>query len=153
MINSFLVTLYNDGTQPTNPSSAVGDVLWPSNYLAATRTPAEQLADRILFDGQPAGLTRFLTAIQLLWVVEESVVADRITADDPRISYTTEQLVGQFINQPTYDTQAVSGAVTQLARMNPLAFLTGELLTVYRSALSPMDRLAAVIAHLGARND
>jgi len=153
MINSFLVTLYNDGTQPTNPSSTVGDVLWPDNYLPRSFNAAEQLANRLLFDGQSVGIARFLIAIQMLWVVEESVVEDRILADDPRVSYTAEQLVGQFANQPTYDTQQVSRVVTQLERMNPLAFLSGELLTVYRSALSRLDRLAAIVAHFGARND
>ena len=153
MINSFLVTLYNDGTQPTNASSVVGNVLWPDSYLPRSFTADEQLANRILFDGHAASLTRFLVAIQLLWVVEESVVADRITADDPRISYTPEQLKGQFVNQPTYDTQQISRAVKQLTNMQPTAFLSGDLLTVYRSSLSPLDKLAAVIAHFGARSD
>lgn len=153
MINSFLVSLYNSGTAPTNPSSTVGDVLWPGTVQVKTYTGNEELAERILFDGVAApSLDRFLTAIQLLWVVQDSVLVNHITADDPRVTYTDEQLIGQF-EGATHDNQQVTRVLGEIASASPLTFLGGELLSTYRTALSPLDRLAAVICHFGKRDD
>jgi hypothetical protein len=151
MINSFLVTLHNDATQPTNPSSTVGDVLWPNPYKVKVYTGSADLANQILFDRETNALKHFLTAIQLLWVVQESVCADTILVDDPRVSYTQEQLLGQF-ESVTRDDQQISRILQRFGDIQALDFLEGDLLEVYRSSLSRMDKLAAVISYFGQRN-
>lgn len=153
MINSFLVTLVNSQTQPTNPSSTTGNVLWPSNVQVRTYTGDELLAYNQLFDAETDPLFKFLRAIQLLWVVEESVCADSITQDDPRVTYTREQLVGQFENTPSFDRQQVSRLLQSLSTIPALSYLTGDRLRIYRSALSRLDQLAAIICHFGVRPD
>ncbi len=152
MINSFLATLHNSATAPTNDESTVGDVLWPDPYTVKTYTGPAVLANNILFANQ-TGLEHFLTAIQLLWVVEESVLADQILVDDPRISYNEQQLLGQFVELPDYDLQQISRIISRFDELPALQYLTGEYLHVYRSALSRLDKLAAVICFFGRRND
>lgn len=151
MINSFLVSLHNSATPPTNPASVVGDVLWPDPYRVKVYTGAAILANQVLFNNEANALKHFLTAIQLLWVVEESVHADTITTDDLRISYTQVQLLGQF-ESVTYDAQQISRILQRLSDIQALEFLTGDLLLSYRSSLSPMDKLAAIIAFFGSRD-
>jgi len=150
MINSFLVTLHNSETQPTNPSSEVGDVLWPDTYLPKTFNTDEAIAEKILFDGEADALRHFLRAIQMLWVVENSVHANTIFQDDPRTSYTQEQLEGQF-KGTVLEKQQISRILGCIDKIPATKFLSGELLETFRFALSPMDRLAAVIAHFGKR--
>ncbi len=153
MINSFLVTLYNSATQPTNPASLVGDVYWPDTVEIRTFTPDETLALQVLFGGETDPLLKFLVAIQLLWCVDESVVSNYIKADDSVITYTTEQLVGQFedVDPADFNYYQINRCLAQFDEIPALRFLTGELLQVYRSALSPLDRLSAVIAYFGER--
>lgn len=153
MINSFLATLHNSATPPTNPSSVVGDVLWPAPYTPKVYTGPAQLANNLLFDNQTDPLFHFLTAIQLLWVVQESVLVDRIVLDDVHTSYNQIQLIGQFIDTDDYDRQQISRILGIWESIPALQFLTGDLLHVYRSSLSRMDRLAAVICYFGNRND
>ena len=150
MINSFLVTLTNSQTAPVNPSSTTGNVLWPDNVLVKPYTGAAALAEAILFNNETVLLNRFLIAIQLLWVVEDSVLSATITQDDPRISYTREQLLGQF-NAVVYDPQQITRILTSFDDIRALEFLQGDLLETYRSALSRMDKLAAIIAYFGIR--
>lgn len=152
MINSFLVTLQNSGTQPTNPSSVVGDVFWPDPVSVKTYTGDAAVGEEVLFAGETDNLARFLLAIQLLWVVEESVLADTITADDPRITYTRDQLVGQFEGQSGFE-QHISSLLSDFGVIDALDFLDGDLLFTYRAALSPLDKLAAVVVFYGRRND
>lgn len=152
MINSFLVTLHNSGTQPTNPASVMGDVLWPPTYLPKVYTGSELLANNILFGRETDPLNHFLVSIQLLWVVEESTQAPYIIADDPRISYTKEQLLGQFESVAGYDFQQITRVLDAFDTIPALSFLEDDLLLAYRSSLSKMDRLAAIIAHFGKRD-
>ncbi len=153
MINSFLVTLQNDATPPVNPSSEVGDVLWPDPYTPKVYTGPALLTNTLLFNSETDDLFHFLTAIQLLWVVQESVLADQILLDDPRISYNQAQLVGQFEDTSDYDRQQISRILGLWESLPALQFLEGDLLHVYRSSLSRMDRLAAIICYFGRRND
>jgi hypothetical protein len=150
VINSFLVTLTNTETPPVNPNSTGGNVLWPDNVLVKTYTGPAELARTVLFDNESDDLKRFLTAIQLLWVVENSVLAPLITADDPRISYTKEQLLGQF-TMAVYTPQQISRILGSFDDIPALQFLQGDLLVTYRSALSRMDKLAAIISYFGVR--
>jgi len=152
MINSFLVTLHNSATQPVNPSSLTGDVEWPANYLPKAYTGQAAVANSVLFDGEADPLKHFLTAIQLLWVVQESVLADSVVADDTRISYTETQLLGQF-EDVVYDRQQVTRVLSQFDQLRGTDFLTGELAEIYRSSLSRMDQLAAVITYFGLRDN
>lgn len=151
MINSFLVSLHNSATPPTNPASTVGDVLWPSPYKAKVYTGAASAANDILFDRETNALKHFLTAIQLLWVVQDSVCADTIFSDDPRVSYNEDQLLGQF-ESVVRDDQQISRILQRFDDIHALEFLTGDLLSVYRTALSRTDKLAAVISYFGKRN-
>lgn len=153
MINSFLATLHNDATPPINGSSTTGDVLWPNPYTVKTYTGVALLANNILFDNQSDAFKHFLTAIQLLWVVEESVLADQIVVDDPRVSYNEAQLLGQFVGVTGYELQQISRILDQFESIPATQFLTGDYLHVYRSALSRLDKLAAVICFFGRRDD
>lgn len=152
MINSFLVSLQNSATPPVNGASTVGNVLWPDPVAVKIYTGAPQLADELLFQGETDNLARFLLAIQYLWLVQESVCADKITQDDTRITYTDTQLKGQFIGETGWE-QATTRALALLEDFSPLEYLTGDLLEIYRSSLSPTDKLAAVICYFGLRND
>ena len=153
MLNSFLVTLVNDPTPPVNGASQVGDILWPSIYRVKTYTAAEAAALQILFDYDGDYLHTLLTAIQMLFVVESSVMASSITADDSQISYTRVQLLGQFegVDPLTYSYQQVNQMLQSLPDLQAETFLTGDSLLVYRSSLSNVDKLAAVISHFGKR--
>jgi uncharacterized protein (DUF1501 family) len=153
MINSFLVTLVNSATPPVNPSSLVGDVLWPTIYRVKTYTPVEEAALQILFNDDGDYLHYFLTAIQMLFVVESSVMVSSITADDPRTSYNRVQLLGQFegVDPLTYSYQQVNRMLASLPDLQAETFLTGDELQVYRSSLSPLDKLAAVLSFFGKR--
>jgi hypothetical protein len=152
MINSFLVTLHNDPVQPQNPAATKGDVLWPDPYTPKVYTGSALLANSILFNDESDPLIHFLISIQLLRVVEESVCADTITRDDSRVSYTDDQLLDQF-EGTSYDPRQVNRIFSNFSDIRALDFLTGELLGIYRTSLSRMDRLAAVIAYFGLRND
>ncbi len=152
MINSFLATLHNDDTPPVSGSSTTGDVLWPSPLTVKTYTGAAALANIILFENQ-SGFNHFLTAIQLLWVVQESVLADQILVDDPRVSYNEQQLLGQFEDASGYDLQQISRIISRFDDIPALQFLVGDDLHVYRSALSRLDKLAAIICFFGRRGD
>jgi hypothetical protein len=133
--------------------SVVGDVYWPSPVAIRAFNAAETTAQQVLFAGQVDPLHHFLTAIQLLWCVEESVVADYIKRDDSVITYTPGQLVGQFkdVLPANFNYYQINRCLAEFNEIPALQFLTGELLQVYRSALSPLDRLAAVIAYFGQR--
>lgn len=153
MINSFLVTLVNDGTPPVNPMSQVGDVLWPGIYLPKSYGSVEESVIETLYSSDGDYLHDFLTAIQMLFVVESSVMAATITQDDPKISYNRVQLLGQFegVDPLTYSYQQTDRMIAALPSIPGELFLTGDALQVFRSALSPIDRLAAVISHFGLR--
>lgn len=153
MINSFLVSLHNNATPPVNVSSTTGSVLWPSNVNVRSYNGPSALAQTILFGGVPtSSFDHFLGAIQLLWVVEESVCADTITADDPLISYNREQLIGQFVGNSSANRQSLSRILQQFDSIPAREFLSGRLLHLYRSSLAKIDRLAAVITYFGVRN-
>lgn len=153
MINSFLVTLVNSGVPPVNPLSPVGDVLWPTIYRAKTYSTVEQAALQILYDSDGNYLHDFLTAIQMLFLVESSVSVDSIFIDDPRVSYTRAQLLGQFVGVDPllYSYQQINHMLTALPDLQAETFLTGENLLVYRSSLANTDKLSAVISHFGKR--
>lgn len=156
MINSFLVTLHNSATPPVNASSSTGDILWPANYLVKDYAGDSEQANIVLFGGYtPADFNHFLIAIQLLWVVEESVLADTIFEDDTRITYDRTQLEGQFtdIAPSVFERQQISRILQNFDSIPALRFLTGDLLDVYRSALSRLDKLAAVVAYFGKRQN
>lgn len=153
MINSFLVTLHNDATQPVNGSSQVGDVLWPTPYTPKVYTGPALLANRVLFADETDPLKHFLIAIQLLWVVEESILRNQITTDDSRVSYNRTQLVGQFEGVAGFDPQNITRILSQFSDIPALDFLTPYLSSVYRGALSRMDKLASIIVFFGLRSN
>jgi len=154
MINSFLVTLVNNPTPPVNGSSVVGNVLWPAIYRTQTYTPVEAGARGLLFADDGDYLHTFLTAIQMLFLVESSVVSNQIYADDPRTSYSRAQLLGQFegVDPLVYSYQAGGRLLAALPEIPAENFLSGDLLLAYRSSLAATDRLAAIIAHFGRRS-
>lgn len=148
MINSFLVTLCNTQIPPVNPL-ALSSVYWPDQVLVRDYTQEEQRDLQILLQGHMTGLPRLLAAIQLLWVVENSVRADTILKDDPRITYTLSQLQDQFFDQPGFE-QHTSKVLAQLDLLRPYPYLSPENTEGFQ-AVCPLDRLASVIAHFGAR--
>lgn len=151
MINSFIVSLYNNATQPVNPSSEAGNVLWPDTYKVRIYSSQEQRVNSLLFGAYDADFNKFLASIQFLWLVENSVLKDTILHDDPRITYDSVQLSWQFadISLAMYDRRQCDRALRNLKEMNAERILKGNNLTTYRSALSASDRLAAVVAHFG----
>lgn len=150
-MNGFLVTLDNNATPPVNGSSVVGNVLWPAVYAPRTFNADETAARAILFGTPSSRLLNFTTAIQLLWVVENSVLKDRIVDYDPLITYSDTQLVGQFAGVALSDRQVVSTALASFDTI-PFSFLADDLMQVYANSLSRLDRLAAIIVHFGTKS-
>lgn len=148
MINSFLVTLCNTQIPPVNPL-ALSNIYWPDQVLVRTYNAAEERDLQIILQGNTTGLPRLLASIQLLWVVENSVRADTITRDDPRVTYTRGQLQDQFFDQTGYD-QHISQVLPQMDELRPYTYMDAENARVFDS-VCPLDRLAAVVAHFGAR--
>lgn len=154
-MNGFLAALDNNATPPVNPGSPTGNVVWPSPFHVQVYTPLEVELQARLFGNCPARLDRFAKAIQLLWVVEESVLVDRIKATDPTITYDsahfgTPQLVGQ-LNwiDPAY-LHATTDALAQLPWLN-VSMLAPDLKYVWEHALNDVDKLAAVVTHFGSK--
>lgn len=147
MINSFLATLHNSPTPPVNPQSTAGDIVWPSPFPARDYTP-EEMGVVLWLLGQPGDFNHFLASVQLLMLVEQSVLASHILADDPRITYDRTQLLGQF-EDTTFNRSRVS---TLLGSMPATpSFLNQELAEVYRNGIG-IERLAALVVHFGRRN-
>jgi hypothetical protein len=151
MINSFLVTLVNSATQPVNPSSTTGNVYWPSPVEIRMFSTDEQATRSVLFANTSTNLDIFIAAIQLLWVVEESSCYTYITKDDQRITYSRPQLVGQLTNISDTKLYHINSCLSNFDMIKPLSYLSPELASIYRSSLSKLDRLAAVITHFGIR--
>lgn len=149
-MNRFLASLDNNATAPVNPSSTTGDIPWPSPFYVHTFTVNETIARTALFGTTASRLLNFTTAIQLLWVVENSVISAVIAETDPVITYTEAQLVGQFEGVANENRQAASLALVVTIDFVP-DFLSDDLANVYYKALSRYDRLAALIAHFGTK--
>ncbi len=147
MLNSFLAYLDNNATPPSTASTD-GQVIWPV-FTVKTFTANEQVARDLLFTQGASRTVHFTEAISLLWIVDNSVVSSYITRDDPRITYTNTQLLSQFTGIAVSALTRASVAIGQLDTMRAQSFLTDELLDTYIRALSPLDKLAAVIAHFG----
>ncbi len=149
-MNKFLATLDNTSTPPVSGSSTTGNVIWPSPFYTRVFTQYEQEVRARLFGYVPNRFTNFVKAIQLLWLVEDSICAPYITSQDPVITYTHAQLVGQFAGiSQTYE-YAIDEALVQFDEIdgNQLP-LSQDLLAIWTNALSRGDRLAAIITHFG----
>lgn len=149
-MNQFLAGLDNIATPPVNGSSTTGNVIWPSPFYTRIYTPYEQATRARLFGYVPDRLTNFIKAIQLLWLVEDSVCAPYITSRDPVITYTHNQLIGQFAGISSTYEYAIDQALVQFPEIdgNQLP-LSPDLLSIWTNALSTGDRLAAVVTHFG----
>jgi hypothetical protein len=149
-MNRFLASLDNNATPPVNPSSTTGNVPWPSPFYVHTFTAGETTARTALFGSPATRLLNFTTAIQLLWVVEHSVISSVIAETDPVITYTETQLVGQFAGVGDENRQVTSLALISTIDFVP-DFLSDRLANVYYKSMSRYDRLAALIAHFGMK--
>jgi hypothetical protein len=150
-MNGFLATLDNNATPPVNGLSTTGNVLWPSPFLVQAYTQAEAEVQTRLFGDCPTRFSRFAKAIQLLWLVEDSVLADSIAAADPSITYRA-QLVGQLTGVATAYLHAVNDALAQLPTMQS-DVLEPDLREVWENTVTPADRLAAFVVHFGRMHD
>ena len=148
-MNGFLATLDNISTPPVNGLSTTGNVLWPSPFFTQTYTPDEQEARYRLFGDCPTRFTTFAKAIQLLWLVEDSVLSDAILETDPVITYAN-QLIGQLEGVATDDLKAATQAIAQLPYMKT-SILDDDLREVWEHALSPVDKVATFIVHFGRK--
>lgn len=149
-MNGFLAALDNNATPPVNVSSTTGNVLWPSPFLVQVYTTAEAEVQARLFGDCPTRFIRFAKAIQLLWAVEDSVLATAIDAVDPSITYRA-QLVGQLEGVAGSSLSAVSDALAQLQYMQS-DILEADLLRVWEHSITPVDKLAAFIVHFGRKH-
>jgi len=129
----------------------MGDILWPDLVKERVYTGAEVFVRQKMFGDESDELVTLLNAIRYLWLVENSVLAAQIKADDPRISYTRNQLVAQFTGH-SGELPLISSALQDVATLPVHDFLDQTLLGVWRSALAASDRLAAVVVHFGRRN-
>ena len=149
-MNGFLAALDNNATPPVNPFSLSGNVVWPSPFLVQTYTPAETIAQTRLFGDCPTRLIRFVKAIQLLLLVEDSVLSSSIALADPTITYEN-QLQGQAAGvDPSY-LNAVSDALGQMPNLDP-SILPDDLLQVWKNALCNADKLATFVVYFGRKN-
>lgn len=148
-MNGFLAALDNNATAPVNGSSTTGDVLWPAPFLVQTYTTAEAEVQTRLFGDCPTRFVRFAKAIQLLWLVEDSVLVESIVETDPSITYRA-QLTGQLTGVYIGYLQAVSDALAQLEFMQP-DILEADLREVWEHSITPADKLAAFVVHFGRK--
>lgn len=149
-MNGFLAALDNISTPPVNPSSLTGDIPWPSPFKVQTYEPWESELYVRIFGNSPTRFIHFAQAIQLMWAVQDSVLAHVILRTDPTITYDDRQLVGQFEGVSTDYRKTTGIALTQLPNMD-VSRLPGEYAEVWKNALSPVDKLAAVVAYFGAK--
>lgn len=108
MINHFLASLDNSPIAP-------GDIYWPSFTTRTVAAHTQWLRDKFI----GVGLQRrhnFFRCVQLLWVVEESSLADRITNYDTRITYDRASLQG-LVQQRGTVSVLTSGATTAVANL------------------------------------
>jgi hypothetical protein len=151
-MNGFLAALDNTATAPVNPASTTGNVAWPSPFYTRVYSPKEAELNRRLFGNCPTRIVRFVKAIQLLWLVEDSVLSSKILATDRKITYNRAQLIGQLESVSSAYKKAASGALMQLPFMDVSEILSQELQSVWDSALTPVDKVAAVVVHFGMKN-
>ncbi len=150
-MNGFIAALDNNATPPVNPLSTTGNVLWPSPFLVQAYTQEERELQTRLFGDCPTRFDRFAKTIQLLWLVEDSVLASSIEARDPSITYRA-QLVGQLEGVTASQLHAVTDALAQLPFMKP-TILEADLREVWGASVTPADRLAAFVVHFGRMHD
>lgn len=108
MINHFLASLDNNPIAP-------GDIYWPSFTARTVAAQTQWLRDKFI----GVGLQRrhnFLRCIQLLWVVEESSLVDRVTSYDTRITYDRASLQG-LVQQRGTVSVLTAGATTAVANL------------------------------------
>ena len=148
-MNGFLASLDNNATAPVNGMSTTGNVLWPSPFLVQTYTDAEQEIQVRLFGACPTRFIRFAKSIQLLWLVEDSVLSSSILETDPAITYAN-QLTGQLEGVSATYLTAATDALAQLDYMQP-GILENDLREVWETALTPADKLAAFVVHFGRK--
>jgi hypothetical protein len=148
-MNRFLATLDNNPAQPVNGLATTGQVLWPSPFYVVTDTAYEGIVRSMLFGGYSTRLEQFAIAVQLLWVVEESVLVNTIEAVDKDISYTREQLTDQITGVTITDT--ATKALANLEFINGEELLSGSLRDTWQTAFSDFDKLAAIICHFGSK--
>lgn len=148
-MNRFLATLDNDPVQPVNPLATTGQVLWPTPFFTVTDTTYEGIVRATIFGGYSTRLEHFAIAVQLLWVVEESVLVDTIKTVDKDISYTRAQLINQLTGVTITD--AATKALATLPTINGEVLLTGTLRDTWQTAMSDFDKLAAIICHFGSK--
>lgn len=161
MINSFLVSLTNVQTQPVISSSTTGNIYWPAMKVR-TFTGAAAADRQLLFKTEnSATYWQLVFAIQYLWVVQGSILINRLTIEDPRITYDAAQLKGQLTD---IGTLATTDGVTDyanrgtyglsiLSKLHAGEYLEDDLRVIYTNADSPVDRLAAVICYFGAASE
>jgi hypothetical protein len=113
-------------------------------------TVQEQEAQARLFGDCPSRFIRFAKAIQLLWLVEDSVLVDSIERVDPSITYRA-QLVGQLTGVLPAYLHAATDALAQLPFMSP-SILETELHEVWEHSVTPVDKLAAFVVHFGRKH-
>lgn len=148
-MNGFLAALDNTATPPINGASTTGDVLWPDPFLVQSYTQQEAALQVQLFGDCPTRLIRFVKAIQLLWLVEDSFLAYTIAVVDPVITYR-EQLVGQLTSVDPAYLHAASDALAQLSFMAP-DVLESDVRAVWENSVTPADKLAAFVVHFGRK--
>jgi hypothetical protein len=149
-MNGFLAALDNIATAPVNVMSTTGNVLWPTPFLVQTYTAAEEAEQTRLFGNCPTRFVRFAKAIQLLWLVEDSVLAAAIAEVDSVITYR-DQLIGQLTDVDPLYLHAVSDALGQLPFMQE-SILDQDLRAVWEKSITPADRLATFVVHFGRKH-
>jgi hypothetical protein len=82
MVNQFLATLDGIAAQPSG-------IVWPTEAVDAESS----ILRTALFGAVSSRQHNFLKALQLLMIVEESSLINEVMADDPRVTYTREQVV------------------------------------------------------------
>lgn len=147
-MNGFLAALDNISSAPVNGLSTTGNVVWPSPFLVRSYSIAENEVRVRLFGDCPTRFIHFVKSIQLLWLVEDSVLSAAIAQTDPSITYTRAQLVGQFEGIATDYRYAVRDALAQLPGINP-DILEEDLRRVWDASITPADKLAACVVHFG----
>lgn len=148
MINSFIITLTNSSTQPTISGSTAGDIYWPANVKLKQRSSAEDRDYQTLFAGTATSEDRLIASIQYIWLIRASICSDYELLADPRITYNDDQLRGQLAAVSSNNLHRVQASLALLNQLDG-SYLSADLAIIRAKAISPLDKLAAIVAHLG----
>lgn len=147
MISAFLTSLYNSDTSLTQSATTLGDIPLDTTYTPYAYAPTESVFNQLIYAGM-TDAQRFGRAAQLTVLVARSPWTDQILIDDPRISYSSAQLIEHAAASP-------GDPLTALYGVGDNNTLIDALPEVWRrrvgASQSRLDRSLAICCYFGRK--